>query len=195
MLLTAVTAARALLEPYLVWIRLGAVIVASLALAFAVVTVRKWHRDSIALKATEKALATSETSLQQCTASQTAAALAYAQAVRRAESVAAADRVTAERVERELQTNLAAADRSARDLAHRLRDYQARRCSGAVPAVAGTAAEPAARAQEPGDGEAVDAATAAHLAACAADAVDLAGWGDWWAGVQSGRSESFKTPH
>jgi hypothetical protein len=40
---------RELLEPYLVWIRLGAVIIAAFVIAFAVVTVKKWHRDSLAL--------------------------------------------------------------------------------------------------------------------------------------------------
>ena len=51
---------RALLEPYLQWIRLGAVIVAALAIAFTVVTVKKWHRDSVALQATEARLALEE---------------------------------------------------------------------------------------------------------------------------------------
>lgn len=43
----------AVLEPYLAWIRLGAVIVAAFAVAFAAVTVKKWHRDSLALASAE----------------------------------------------------------------------------------------------------------------------------------------------
>ncbi len=42
-----------LLEPYLVWIRLAAVLVAALVIAFGVVTVKKWHRDSLALASVE----------------------------------------------------------------------------------------------------------------------------------------------
>lgn len=44
---------RTLLEPYLVWIRLGAVIVASLVIAFAVVRIQHWRADSHALAAAQ----------------------------------------------------------------------------------------------------------------------------------------------
>lgn len=170
------------------WRLIGYALAAALAV-WGVLAINNWRQDSNRLEATEKALATRTQQWQQCTDSQTAAALAYASAVHRAEFVAAADKITAERVERELQTNLAAADAGARDLARRLRDYQAGRCGGTVPAVAGATAKSAAPTEEPGDGEAVDAAIAAHLAACAADAVDLAGWNNWWAGVKEGRAE------
>ena len=47
------SALRTLLEPYLAWIRLGAVIVAAFVIAFAVVRVQKWRDDSHALAAAQ----------------------------------------------------------------------------------------------------------------------------------------------
>jgi hypothetical protein len=182
-------AARAALEPYLLTIRVVLSVAIVIATAFAGWRITVWHDSHKRVKATEKALAKSVASLQQCTDSQTAAALAYAGAVLQAETVAAADRVTAERIENELQTKLVAADAGARDLARRLRDHQARRCSSAVPLVAGSAAQPAGAATEPGDGEAVDRATSDHLAACALDSEELAGWLAWWTGIKAGRAD------
>lgn len=157
--------------------------------------VQTWHDGYLRAEATEKALATSRKKLRQCTASQTAAALAYEEAVRRAESVAAADRVTTERNERELQTKLAAADAGARDLARRLRDYQAGRCGRAVPLASVAPTELAGTAGEPGDAEVVERAAAEHFAACGRDSARLAGWITWWGEVKAGRAEPAGRQH
>ena len=169
------------------WRLIGAACLTA-AVAFAGSRVSAWHEGYLRAEASERSLATRTTELQQCTYSQTAAALAYAGAVRRAETVAADDAATATRIERELQTNLAAADARSRDLSRRLQDYRARRCRVTLSAAAGAAAEPAPPAAQSGDGDAVDRATADHLAACALDAEELAGWLSWWESVKRPRS-------
>ena len=79
-----------------------------------------------------------------------------------------------EEVERGLDAKLSAADARGRNLARRLRD--ARGPAGACP-VPGAGHDTAARADgaagEPGDGGEVEAALAAHLAACDRDATRL----------------------
>ena len=182
----AVTAAG---KRVLFWVKVVALVAAVALVAWAGNRVTVWHDSHVRLEATEKALAKSAAELSQCTASATAAALAYAQAAQLAETTAAADRVTAERIERDTQNRLAAADARGRDLARRLHDDEARRCSGAVPTAAGPAAEPAATAGEPGNGDTVGDAIAAHLAACARDAERLSNWQWWWEGVTANRGE------
>jgi hypothetical protein len=172
------------------WRIIGAVALV-VAVAIAGQRVSTWRESHHALKATEKALATRTAELAQCSDALAVSALAYAEAAGKAESIAAADRETRQRVENELQTNLAAADARGRDLARRLRDYQARRCSRPVPAASGPAVELAGAAGEPGDGEAVERAAAEHFAACSRDAERLAGWQGWWREV-SGNREAAK---
>lgn len=169
------------------WRIIGAVALV-VAIAIAGQRVSTWRESHHALQATEKALATRTAELTQCSDSLTVSALAYAEAAGKAESIAAADRETRQRVENELQTNLAAAGVRGRDLARRLRDYQARRCSRPVPAAAGAVAELAGAAGERDDSEAVDRATADHFAACSRDAERLAGWQGWWREVSGNRS-------
>lgn len=95
----------------------------------------------------------------------------------------ARDRQIAQEEQRALQARLAAADAGARDLAGRLRHYQARPSGCAVPG----APDPAPGADSAGGeqvhrGE-VEAATAEHFAACARDAERLDRWNAWWGGV------------
>lgn len=168
------------------WRAIGAATVVAVV-AFAGWRVSVWHDAYKRLQATEKALATRTAEAQQCADREAVAALAYADAARQAESVAAADKATAERIQRELQINLAAADRTGRDLARRLRDYQARRCGSAVPAAAGASVELTGTAGEPSVGSVVERATAEHFAACAKDAERLSGWQQWWTKVKAGR--------
>lgn len=172
------------------WRAIGAVALV-VAVAIAGQRVSTWRESHHALKATEKALATRTAELAQCSDSLAVSALAYAEAAGKAESIAAADRETRQRVENELQINLAAADARGRDLARRLRDYQARRCSSPVPAAAGPAVELAGAAGEPGRDGAVEGAVADLMSACAADAERLAGWQGWWREV-SGNREAAK---
>ena len=169
------------------WRIVGAVALV-VVVAIAGQRVSTWRESHHALQATQKALAMRTAELTQCSDSLTVSALAYADAAGKAESIAAADRETRQRVENELQTNLAAADARGRDLARRLRDYQARRCSSAVPAVAGPAVELAGAAGEPGRDGAVEGAVADVMSACAADSVRLAGWQGWWREVSVNRT-------
>ena len=150
--------------------------------------VNVWHDAFRHLEATEKALATITAEAQQCADREGVAALAYAEAARAAETTAAADRITATRIEHELTTKLADADRAGRDLARRLRDHQARRCRVALSAATGSAVELAGTAGEPGDGAMVERATAEHFAACSRDAERLAGWQGWWREVSDNRA-------
>lgn len=101
----------------------------------------------------------------------------------------ARDRRIAQEHQDALQARADTADRNARDLARRLRDYQARPCpagdpvpgpadaaTGADPAPGGAGGDAAARGR-------IDAAVADVMAACARDAERLAGWQRWWTDV------------
>ena len=167
------------------WRLVGAV---ALVVAVAVMgwRVSVWHDSHRKLKATEKALETRTAEAQQCAARELVAAQAYREAAGKAKAREAEDRATAERIEHDLQTKLADADARGRDLARRLRHASRAACagSGAVPGAAAAAGQPAQPAGEPGDGDAVEIATAEHLSACERDATRLAGWQEWWAGVR-----------
>jgi len=95
-----------------------------------------------------------------------------------------ADRKAAEEIQDALQEKLDSADARARDLARRLRQYQARACASTVPQDAGSAplVDPAAGVPE--DGGTAGQLLEEHLAACARDAERLSGWQDWWKRVQ-----------
>ena len=80
-----------------------------------------------------------------------------------------------EGVERDLETRLGDADRRGRELARRLRHPPA--CPVPGPGIAPVPADGAAG--ESGDEGAVDAALAAHLAACERDAERLGGLQRW----------------
>lgn len=69
---------------------------------------------------------------------------------------------------------LAAASQSAADLSGKLREYAARRCSSPLPSDPPSAGKPAGAAPEPGSDEGVRQAGDAFIAACAADAAELA---------------------
>ena len=148
-----------------------------------------WREGWQALQATQKALATSKAEVARYAAREASAWQALREAEGKAKAKEAIDRATAERIENELQTKLAAADARGRDLARRLLDATRKTCPGlgAVPGPAGTAGQSAQAAGEPGDGEAIERATAAHLTACERDAERLAGWQAWWAEVSAGR--------
>jgi hypothetical protein len=83
-----------------------------------------------------------------------------------------ADIARREGVERDLQAKLGAADRRGRDLAGRLR-------SQACPLPGAATPVPDGAAGESGDTGEVDAALAAHLAACERDAERLGGLQRW----------------
>jgi hypothetical protein len=83
-----------------------------------------------------------------------------------------ADIARREGVERDLQAKLGAADRRGRDLARRLR-------SQACPLPGAATPVPDGAAGESGDTGEVDAALAAHLAACERDAERLGGLQRW----------------
>ncbi len=85
-----------------------------------------------------------------------------------------ADIARREGVERDLQAKLGAADRRGRDLAGRLRSQA---CPLSSAGAATTVPDGAAR--ESGDTGEVDAALAAHLAACERDAERLGGLQRW----------------
>jgi hypothetical protein len=109
---------------------------------------------------------------------------AYAAAVRATNARIEADRKVAEEVERDLQTKLAAADASGRDLGRRLSDYiaRARRCavSPATPAT-GVPDAPGAPGGDPEARRAVeiDRAVEDTLAECKTNATDLDAWYEW----------------
>lgn len=189
MILPGLDAAKLAIAPYLLWVKIGAAVALAGLLWWGWHTVTGWREDSHALEATEKALATRTTELSQCTDSATAAALAYAAAVAKAESEATADRLTAERIEHDLQTRLAAADGTGRDLARRLRDYQARRCRSAVPAAAGAAGQPAVASPESSLDAEIGRATEQVYADCKSDAVKADGWLEWWREIEATRSQ------
>jgi len=140
-----------------------------------------------ALERTEKALASRTAEAEQCAARERVSQQAWQDAAAAAESKAAQDRNTARRIENELSTRLADADRRGRELARRLSDAAARACPGAVPAAApapGVAHDPAG---EPAGAGAVGEATAALIGACDRDAARLEGWQRWWAGVSGSK--------
>lgn len=170
------------------WRLIGYAVAAALVV-WAVPTVNGWRLDSRALEATQKALEAVTAERDRYAAREASAWQALREAAGKAAAKEAADKATAERIEHELQTKLAAADDRGRDLARRLSIAARAACPGAqpVPGAAGAAAEPAGAAGEPGDGEAIERATAEHLAACERDAERLGGWQQWWAMVSAGR--------
>jgi hypothetical protein len=107
--------------------------------------------------------------------------LAHAQAIV-AEQKARADMVEAQRrINEEIVAGYVArigdTDRTARDLARRLRDALGRGCPG-VPG-AGPAGSADAPGEEPGNGEALGRVVEDHIAACAADAEQLTALQEW----------------
>jgi hypothetical protein len=98
---------------------------------------------------------------------------AATKALREAQAAYEADMRRREGVERDLQAKLGAADRRGRDLARRLRTQA---CPGAAY---DTAPVPDGASGESGDAGEVDAALAAHLAACERDAERLEGLQRW----------------
>lgn len=111
----------------------------------------------------------------------------YAQQTERTAKTIEADRKVTEEVERGLQTKIAAADATARDLARRLRDYQSGRRGCALPAPTAAAPVGTTPGGEPGDGDGTEQLVAEHFAACARDAEALNAWNDWWDGIEAGR--------
>mgnify|MGYP003423837005 FL=1 len=116
-----------------------------------------------------------------------AAKTARLEAVEKAAAAArdreARDRRIAQEEQRALQARLTAADAGARDLAGRLRHYQARPSGCAVSGSPDPSAGTDSAGGEQGNRGEVDAATAEHFAACARDAERLDRWNAWWAGV------------
>ena len=98
-----------------------------------------------------------------------------------------ADKAISDKVQHELETRLGDSDARARDLAGRLRDYQASARGCAVSGAADRAAGPPTAPGEPGGDEAIERATAAVLTACGHDASRLQGFQDWWRGVVESR--------
>jgi hypothetical protein len=165
--------------PPLPWRLIGA---AALVVAIAAMgwRVSAWREGYLQLQATEKALETSRAEARQCLDREVVAQRAWQDAAAAAESKAAADRATAERVERELEKRLADADLRGRDLARRLSDAaRAGAGRGAVPAAPGAAGP----ADDAGGDAGRDAALAGVFAACERDAERLTGWQQWWAEV------------
>lgn len=170
--------------------RLIGIVAAGLALVLLTWRAMVWRDGYEQVEEMKSKLAVAQTELAAQTEATTAAAIAYAEAVHKAQATAEQERKATEEIDREYRTRIAAADSTARGLAERLRDYQARRCSGPVPAAADPAPGGAPPGGEPGDGAEVDRRTAGHLAACARDAEALNGWNDWWDGVER-RAEQF----
>lgn len=98
-----------------------------------------------------------------------------------------ADKAISAKVQHELETRLGDSDARARDLAGRLRGYQASARGCAVSGAADRAAGPPTAPGEPGGDEAIERATAAVLTACGHDASRLQGFQDWWRGVVESR--------
>ena len=148
--------------------------------------VSAWRSGYLALEATESRLQALTAEAEQCAARERVAAQAWAEAAGKAKAQADQDRATAERVERELETKLAAADARGRDLARRLLDATRAASAGgvALSGAASAAGQPAGAAGEPGDEGGLGVALAAHLSACESDSLRLAGWQTWWASVQ-----------
>ena len=177
------------LAPYASAMKIAAAITAVVMVALMGWRVSVWHDAYRALQATEKALERSKAELDQCTADAVIAEQAYTAAAEEAERIAEQDRATAQRIEHELQTRMAAADAGARDLARRLRDHQVSAGRCAVPGAAGTTVELVAAGGEPPDGGTVEQAAGDHFAACARDAERLDGWRSWWAEVARARAD------
>lgn len=165
------------------YLPLIALIVVSFAIAFAWVQVQQWRADSHELATLKPKLTDAQDELEQIKAEREAAATAYAAAAATAHDIAEADRLAAKEVQRDLESKLATADRAGRDLARRLRDFQARAGRGALPGLAGAAAGAADAASQPDHGQVVELATAEHFGACAGDAERLAHWGEWYGRV------------
>ena len=166
----------------------GAVLVVVLV-AVAGWRVATWRAGYLALEATEKRLQAASVEAEQCAAREQIAAEAYAEAAGKAVDAMRRDRETAQRVERELQDKLAAADGRARDLARRLLEHAraAGAGRGALSGAAVAASQPAAAGGESGSDGGIEQATAEVMRACAADATRLDGWRAWWAEVSAGR--------
>lgn len=113
-----------------------------------------------------------------------AALEAYRQAVAAREAEQA--RIAQEQ-ETALREQVQIADARGRDLARRLRDYEARERARRLSEAAAAAAGGAGAARIPEDSgdarTAVEQALEEHLAACARDAERLSGWQNWWARV------------
>lgn len=169
------------------WRLIGYAVAAALTV-WGILTVNGWRIDSNTLEATEKALETRTAERDAYAGREASAWQALAEAEGKAKAKEAEDRATAERIERDLQTRLAGADARGRDLARRLQvATRARACPGTVPGATDPAGEPDGAAGEPGDGEAIERATADHLSACERDATRLQAWISWWTGVSAGR--------
>lgn len=176
--------------------------IAVLALLLFAWRVHAWHQGFLREEATEKALAASRAKLAQCTANEIAQQEALTEAATKAKSTEAADRAAAQKVEHDLQTQLALANDSSRDLARRLRDYQSSRRGCPVPGTAGPAADSASGAGAGSVGATelgrlveeversaaeVDRSTQQAVAACRHDAPLTTGWPAWWAEVSQNR--------
>ena len=139
-----------------------------------------WHDSHRKLKATEKALETRSAEAEQCHARERIAQQTWNEAAGKASAQAQADRITAQRIEHDLQDKLLASDARARDLARRLLDAtRARASGGAVSAAASASGELAGAGGEPGS----DATLGAVFAACERDSARLTAWQEWWRGV------------
>ena len=182
----AAWAATAAARQVLFWVKVGALVALVAVVALMGWRVTVWREGYHALQATEKALQEVTADRDRYAAAEASAWQALREAEGKAKEREAADRATAERIERDLQTKLAAADARGRDLARRLLNATRAACpgAGAMSGPAGAAAGAPGPATEPGDGEAIERATADHLSACEADAERLAGWQEWWAGVR-----------
>lgn len=114
-----------------------------------------------------------------------AAQAAYAARVRATQARIEADRKAAEEIENDLRTKLADADTAGRDLARRLRDYQARTRRCTVPAAAPAPGQPAGTGGEPapdaaaGRAAEIDRAVEDVMGACRRDAERLNAWDQW----------------
>jgi len=90
-----------------------------------------------------------------------------------------ADREAARKVEDGLREKISAADAAGRSLSQRLRDYQARRCGGTVPAATGDASQPAGTIGGAARDEEVERLSDSTWAACAKDGVRLDKIEEW----------------
>lgn len=185
----AAWAATAAARRALIGLKAAAIAAAVAGVAFAGWRVSVWHGSHGRLQATERALEMATADRDRYAAREASAWQALREEAGKAAAKEAADKATAERIEHELSTKLAAADARGRDLARRLSIAARAACpgGGAVPGATGAAAEPPGAAGEPGDGEAIERATAEHLSACDRDAERLAGWQAWWGEVSAGR--------
>lgn len=178
--------ARLLIAPYLMLIRLVSIVVAAVVVVLGFWRIHVWHEAFQREAVTQKRLDEASRELEGLREASRAAERAHADAIGRAATVAQENQAHAVETQTKLERDLAAADARGRDLARRMRVYEASRaaCSGPTAALAGAATVDADASGDTGGSGGVAQATAGFYRACFRDAGRLNAWVAWYEGVR-----------